>query len=290
MKNVYSWFGLLNQDEETLKRELAQAQSIWDWEEAWKIIKQLKELKNSPEKAKREQLEKELKEAQQSNNLDEAERIINELRKLSSPVKADKTTEDFDKKFDELKELLSKNGKIDKKDINKLKEFLNNDVRTYRNNVENNMSRFEKGKNDEIERLKNKLNWVLSEKDTNVWGVLREHFSPERKRLVELKDTFIKFKNDTKEYPKNVLLYASTYSKWLLWQTKQYVKRSRGKRFKKLDPKSLWQEIKKLEVDLQPKDKDTEQRLLTKQIVLEEVMNAKKHYIRQAQRDIWLAA
>lgn len=268
---------------EELQKELTLAQSVGDREKASSLVKQLREIDDPTESNNRKKLESELAGAQSRWERDKAQNLIDQLKNLDTP-KANKVVDEFEDKLKEIQEKL-KDKKLKPKDLKaELEKFLSKDIRDYQGNIESNTKLMQDSKQAEVDRLRKQLSWAMSEDFS-----LKEYFSPERVRLAKLRKTFESLKNDTAKYPKNVLIYAMSFTKWLLW-VKQGAKRWRYKMALRWNSNKIWEKIKKLETDLQPKTNDTERRKFTKQLILEQVKDAKVHYLNQVQRDIWLAA
>lgn len=268
---------------EELQKELTLAQSVGNREKASSIVRQLKEIDDPTESNNRKKLESELANAQSKWERDKAQILIDQLKNLDTP-KANKVVDGFENKLKEIQEKL-KDKNIKPEDLQKdIKAFLLNDVKNYKENAESQTKIIQDSKQAEIDRLRKQLSWTMSEEFS-----LKEYFSPERVRLVKLRKTFESLKNNTKEYPKNVLIYAMSFTKGLLW-VRQGAKRWRYKMALKWNSNKIWDKIRKLETDLQPKTWETERRKFTKQLILEQVKDAKTHYLNQVQKDIWLAA
>ena len=82
------------------------------------------------------------------------------------------------------------------------KKFFKADMKDYVNNVGTKIDLTEKAKDNEIDRLKWELSWIVSHGPK-----LSEYFSIERRRLVTLNDGIMKLEQDKENYPKNVLIY-----------------------------------------------------------------------------------
>lgn len=268
---------------EELQKELTLAQSVGNREKASSIVRQLKEIDDPTESNNRKKLESELTDAQSKWERDKAQILIDQLKNLDTP-KTNKVVDGFESKLKEIQEKL-KDKDIKPEDLQKdIKAFLLDDVKKYKENAESQTKIIQDSKQAEIDRLRKQLSWTMSEEFS-----LKEYFSPERVRLAKLRKTFESLKNNTKEYPKNVLIYAMSFTKGLLW-VRQWAKRWRYKMALKWNSNKIWDKIRKLETDLQPKTWETERRKFTKQLILEQVKDAKTHYLNQVQKDIWLAA
>lgn len=268
---------------EELQKELTLAQSVGNREKASSIVKQLKEMDDPTEANKRKKIESDLADAQAKWERDKAQKLIDQLKNLDTP-KTNKVVDGFEDKLKEIQKKM-KDKKLKPEDLQKeLKAFLLNDVKNYKKNAESQTKLIEDSKQSEIDRLRKQLSGAMSEEFS-----LKEYFSLERVRLAKLRKTFEWLKNNAKEYPKNVLIYAMSFTKWLVWM-RQWVKRWRYKIALKRNSNKIWDKIRNLETELQPKVWESEKRRFTKQLVLEQVKEAKVHYLNQVQRDIWLAA
>lgn len=271
------------ESKQELQQQLILARKFGDYWKAKDIARKLKEMDNTTEadKQDKEDLENALNKAEADWDREEIERIMGELEKKNA--KPTKIT-DFDNKFQEIKDELAKadTTKMDETQkeefANKLKDFLQTNVNEYKENND----KIETSKDKQIKKLEDQLKWVLSDEPN-----LGEYFSLERRRLASLRKRFDDMKSQ-KWYPKNVLIYAMNTTNRKLFGTRQKIKRWFTKMARKRKSDKIKTEIQKLEEKLQIKPDDSAQRKLTKQFILEQIKEAKAHYLKDIQNKVWL--
>ena len=228
-----------------------------------------------------------------TDSLKKAQRLEDFLKKQNAPSQHElweKSYLDWKKKLDTMKtdqEIeLAKPGlsdadktkleaKHEKARSDMLKAFFKTDIQSYMWGIQNSLEQMKKEKDSEIDKLKGQLTDIVTE-----WGpTLKEYFSLSRRRLLNMHTNIKKLKENTDEYPKNVLVYLMTLM-WsnIFWTRKSmkrfWVKRTWSKRAENLnDQFELFDEWTKDE------NWDSQWKLALKQLLRTELAEAKKAYV-----------
>ena len=228
-----------------------------------------------------------------ADSLKKAQQLEDFLKKQNTPSQYElweKSYLDWKKKLDTMKtdqEIeLAKPGlsdadktkleaKHEKARSDMLKAFFKTDIQSYMWGIQNSLEQMKKEKDSEIDKLKGQLTDIVTE-----WGpTLKEYFSLSRRRLLNMHTNIKKLKENTDEYPKNVLVYLMTLM-WsnIFWTRKSmkrfWVKRTWSKRAENLnDQFELFDEWTKDE------NWDNQWKLALKQLLRTELAEAKKAYV-----------
>lgn len=142
-----------------------------------------------------------------------AEALLAYLEDRKKSSKSVQKYADFSQKYkdvrlqlDELKKKLTSNT-ITLDDYHKqssalLFDFFKKDIGQYNRRVGRDFSELSKQKDQQIEQLQQQLSDIVLQKPT-----LKEYLSPNRRKLVTIQSKIQKMETDTKNYPKNVLIY-----------------------------------------------------------------------------------
>lgn len=228
-----------------------------------------------------------------ADSLKKAQQLEDFLKRQNTPSqheKWEKSYLDWKKKLDIMKATqeaeLAKPGLSDadraklgadheKARSDMLKDFFNADIQSYMRDIQNSLEQTKKEKDNEIDKLKGQLTDIVTE-----WGpTLKEYFSLSRRRLLNIHTNIKKLKENTDEYPKNVLVYLMTLMKleipWISKKIKRvWVKSTWNQRAENLNNQfELFDEWTKDE------NWDSQWKLALKQLLRTELAEAKKAYV-----------
>lgn len=237
-----------------------------------------------------------------ADSLKKAQQLEDFLKKQNAPTQHElweKSYLDWKKKLDTMKTdqeaELAKPGLSDadkakleaaheKARSDMLKDFFNADIQSYMWGIQNSLEQMKKEKGSEIDKLKGQLTDIVTE-----WGpTLKEYFSLSRRRLLNIHTNIKKLKENTDEYPKNVLVYLMTLMKlripWISTKIKRvWVKSTWNQRAENLnDQFELFDEWTKDE------DWDSQWKLALKQLLRTELAEAKKAYVDKVGKGAWV--
>ncbi|MEI7558673.1 MAG: hypothetical protein WCJ45_08020 [bacterium] len=156
------------------------------------------------------ELERRLTEAQGQKKWQEATNITTELERRETPNLS--FAETYEEKHNKIKEkVLAGNATGDE-----LRDFFSEDIKKYRGSIKTP----DTYKQKKIDELQQQLKDVMKQSTS-----LKEMLSPARMRLDSIRNKMEEFKNDTDNYPKNVLIYAMSITKLKVFGARQMIKR-----------------------------------------------------------------
>ena len=257
-----SWESL---SKDALNREMSRYMMEWDTEKAQALLDFMK-AKDHPEEAKNYNASFKEKYDEFKKSMDEKN---NELQKLK------------DDKADES-EIKAKEEEIRKA----WEDFFRGDMQSYVDNVWSKIISTEKAKDDEINRLKNQLSWIVSHGPK-----LSEYLSIRRRRLVTMNDDIRKLEHDKANYPKNVLIYLMWLSNSkIVWirNVKNGLKRTWMKVAWKWNSDDIKQNLKNFEDSIKIRAWESAWTIGLKKQLQEHLHNAKQAYVDQQKKSVGL--
>lgn len=263
-----------NLSKEELNREMSRYAMEWNTEKVQALLDFMK-TKDDPDAASKFHASFKDKYNEFQNNMKEKNKDLRNLRKsLKGKTGAEKDAIEADIQTKE-------------KEINdEWEKFFKADMKDYVDNVGDKIDLTEKAKDNEIDRLKWELSWIVSHGPS-----LSEYFSIERRRLVTLNDGIMKLEQDKENYPKNVLIYLMGLSNSkIIWirGVKNGLKRTWMKLAWKWNSDDIKENLQNFEDSIQIKSDDSLWTIGLKKQLQEHLHNAKQAYVDQQKKSVWL--
>ncbi len=263
-----------NLSKDELNREMSRYAMEWNTEKVQALLNFMK-AKDNPDTASN----------YHANFKDKYDEFQNNMREKKNDLKALKRS--LKDKTGAEKDAIEADIQIKEKEINdEWEKFFKADMKDYVNNVGTKIDLTEKAKDNEIDRLKWELSWIVSHGPK-----LSEYFSIERRRLVTLNDGIMKLEQDKENYPKNVLIYLMGLSNSkIIWirGMKNGLKRTWMKIAWKWNSDDIKANLQNFEDSIQVKSDDSLWTIGLKKQLQEHLHNAKQAYLDQQKKSVWL--
>ena len=262
-----------NLSKEELNREMSRYAMEWNTEKVQALLDFMKS-KDNPDEAGNYHANFKDKYKEFKNDIGKKNR---ELGALKRSLKGKTGTE---------KDAIETKIQEKEKEINDAwKNFFKADMDDYVDTVGTKIDATEKAKDDEINRLKWELSWIVSHGPS-----LSEYFSIERRRLVTLNDGIMKLEQDKENYPKNVLIYLMGLSNSkIIWirGVKNGLKRTWMKIAWKWNSDDIKENLQNFEESIKIKPDDSQWTMWLKKQLQEHLHNAKQAYVDQQKKSVW---
>ena len=272
---------------------------------------ELKGLEVSWQNLSKEELNREMSRYAMEWNTEKVQALLDFMKSKDNPDEAGNYHANFKDKYNEFKNDIGKKnrelgalkrslkGKTwSEKDVIEIKiqekekeindawkNFFKADMDNYVDTVGTKIDATEKAKDDEINRLKWELSWIVSHGPS-----LSEYFSIERRRLVTLNDGIMKLEQDKENYPKNVLIYLMGLSNSkIIWirGVKNGLKRTWMKIAWKWNSDDIKENLQNFEESIKIKPDDSQWTMWLKKQLQEHLHNAKQAYVDQQKKSVW---
>lgn len=272
---------------------------------------ELKGLEVSWQNLSKEELNREMSRYAMEWNTEKVQALLDFMKSKDNPDEAGNYHANFKEKYNEFKKNIKiKNNELKalkkslkgktgsekdaieikiqekEKEINDAwKNFFKADMDGYVDTVGTKIDATEKAKDDEINRLKWELSWIVSHGPS-----LSEYFSIERRRLVTLNDGIMKLEQDKENYPKNVLIYLMGLSNSkIIWirGVKNGLKRTWMKIAWKWNSDDIKENLQNFEESIKIKSDDSQWTIGLKKQLQEHLHNAKQAYVDQQRKSVW---
>ena len=272
---------------------------------------ELKGLEASWENLSKEELNREMSRYAMEWNTEKVQALLDFMKSKDNPDEAGNYHANFKEKYNEFKkDIKEKNKELkalkkslkgktgSEKDVIEIKIqekekeindawkiFFKADMDGYVDTVGTKIDATEKAKDDEINRLKWELSWIVSHGPS-----LSEYFSIERRRLVTLNDGIMKLEQDKENYPKNVLIYLMGLSNSkIIWirGVKNGLKRTWMKIAWKWNSDDIKENLQNFEESIKIKSDDSQWTIGLKKQLQEHLYNAKQAYVDQQRKSVW---
>jgi DNA repair exonuclease SbcCD ATPase subunit len=255
-----------NLSKEALNREMSRYAMEWNTEKVQALIDFIKSRDGS------DGLKSEYKSFK--DEYDEFQKSIDEKNKELADLRAESTPDEtkIKEKEKEIKEAWEK--------------FFRDDMKKRVEKVWDAIDSTEKAKDDEINRLKDQLSWIVSN-----WPKLSEYFSIKRRRLVTLNSNIRKLEKDKENYPKNVLIYLMWLSNSkVIWirNVKNGIKRSWMRVAWHWNSDDIKENLRNFEDSIKVNPWESEWTKGLKKQLQEHLQNAKQAYINKQKKSVGL--